>query len=163
MLRHFTSDHALINTRHTFATFASTCFLLISFRIFVRVRAKRYTGMQGRKEGRETENELFRRRGQTVANSRAVTRVQVQRRERGRGSRVISDIKHEIACRIVRKSRPPKPIRIAEAKSLKRRAVSALAFDLSGSILINGERIARFNPILLRSARSLSPGLSIAI
>lgn len=73
-------------------------------------------------------------------------RVQVQMQRHGckRGSRVISDIKHEIACRIVRKSRRRNPS--ASPKSLKLRAVSALAFDFA--IDTHQRRKNRqFNPI----------------
>jgi len=66
---------------------------------------------------------------------------------RGRGSRVISDIKHEIACRIVRKSRRRNPS--ASPKSLKRARNFGFSFSIyRGSILISGG-VARSNPILL--------------
>jgi len=71
---------------------------------------------------------------------------------RGRGSRVISDIKHEIACRIVRKSRRRNPS--ASPKSLKRARNFGFSFSIyRGSILISGG-VARSNPILL-AARGL--------
>lgn len=70
--------------------------------------------------------------------------VQMQRHGRKRGSRVISDIKHEIACRIVRKSR--RRNLSALPKSLKLRAVLALAFDFA--IDTHQRRKNRqFNPI----------------
>lgn len=120
---------------------------------------KKYRG-QERTKGREIENELFRRLGQRCKLAAPLQGAGAQRHVRERGSRVISDIKHEIACRIVRKSRCRNPSTLAEAKSLKRRAVFGSGIRFIGVDTHQRRKNRQFNPILLRSARSL-PGLSI--